>query len=294
MPSSGRRRRDDARVEYDRHPRPGQLQDQSAVEVDDEAAFHRPEQDADAEGPVVDLGLPQDVVLGRRLDQVGLALGRLQPAKRGRGAVGAELVVALVVHPEDAAEPEDADPRRAERDADRQHQVEPDIDRCDLTARIVGIDHRLHLECGGDAQADRADCDVDLAADLAGARLVTGADFKVAAAGNRTRHVDAGAEGGQFGRTDRLFEIDPQPHPLDRHDAEIDAAADINLEGQRVGARQPGAEDLEDLVEWRATLIEPPRATSMVKPFEASNTGFRVKLGCRASSRLPNRRPIAL
>jgi hypothetical protein len=152
------------------------------------------------------------------------------------------------VHAEDAAEPEDPEPRAAERQPERQHHVEPDVH---AGGRAPGGGRDLRdLDGGGDAQVEGPQRQVELAADGRDgvARDLLGADLHVPGADQRARDVDAGGERRELGRP-RLVEEHAQAGAVDRDDAEVDAEADVDLERQRVGARDARAEHAQDLPE---------------------------------------------
>ena len=78
----------------------------------------------------------------------------LQPDERGGRLAGhVPLRASVVVHAEDAAEAEEPEPGRAERDPDRQHEVEADVDAGRLAAGSVR--DRRDLNGSGDAEVDR-------------------------------------------------------------------------------------------------------------------------------------------
>ena len=117
---------------------------------------------------------------------------------------------------------------------------------------VVRVDDVRDLERGGDTQTDRADGDVDLAADQA-----------VSADAAPISGSPAGDPPGISMLAPNALVPVPAPevpehaqaHAVESDDAQIDATADIDLECQRIDTRQPSGEDLEDLVERGATLI---------------------------------------
>ena len=227
-----RHHREEVRLHHEQQPRPRQLQQDDAPEVEDDARAHGADDRADTERPRVDLGLPRRNVHGVATRDV------LQPRERRRHRRRRRLLPP-VVHREQAEEPVDAQAGVGERDGDGKLDFQRDDHAGGLAPALVDV---------GDAHARRDahlhgnDGEIDLSLDLVLVHL------HVAAALQRAGNVDACRKRGQLRRS-QWIEFEPHPCALDRHHAEIHRKPEIDFEDQRVVARNARAEDGEDLVE---------------------------------------------
>ena len=230
------RRHQQVGLHHQQHARPGQLQQQHALQVEDDVAAHGAQQGAHTERPVVHLWLPQV----RVLDLGGVAAGSLQPAQGDGGRALVEFLVALEVHGEQAHQPVQAEARRAERDGHRELHLEGDGDRGGAVGWRLLRAEVAHVQRRGHAQLHGHDGEVDATGEPV---LV---DAEVARAGERAGDVDAGAERGELHRG-RVV-VQPHAHAalVERHDAQVHRSPELDLEHQRVGARDLGAQHLQD------------------------------------------------
>ncbi|VVN49516.1 hypothetical protein PS639_06460 [Pseudomonas fluorescens] len=221
-------------LHHQQQPWAGQLEQYHALQVEDDARSHGADDRADAECPGVDLGLP-----GHEIHRV--AVGHvLQPCQgwRHRRCCG---FLAPVMHREQAEETVNPQARVGQRNRHWKFDFQRDDHAGRLAPTLVDVGD---ANAGSNPHLDRNDGQVDLALDLV---LV---EFHVAPAAQRPGNIHAGGKGGEFGRAQRI-ELHANPRPLDGDHTEIDGKAQVDLEDQRVVARDARAQDRQNAVERR-------------------------------------------
>ncbi len=219
---------------HQEQPRPRQFQQDDAFEIEDDTRPHGAKHGADAECPGVDLWTPSRDVGWVSLSDV------LEPSKGGRHCGGRRLL-ARVVHREQAKEAIDAQARVSQRNCHRELNFQRNDHTCGLAAVLVDV---RHTHAGRNADLHGNDGKVDLALDLALVHL------QIATAAECAGNIDPCSERGQFRRSER---VEPEAHAcsFDSHHTEVDGEPKVDLENQRIVARNARAEDGEDLIQRR-------------------------------------------
>ena len=145
------------------------------------------------------------------------------------------------MHRKQAEKAVDAQARIGQRNRHREFDFQRDDYARRLAPALIDVGH---ADAGRNAHLNRNDGQVNLALDLVFVQ------FHVAASAQRAGNVDASGKGGEFGRAQRI-ELHADARPLDGDHAQIDCKTQVNLEDQRVVARNARAKDRQNAVQRR-------------------------------------------